>query len=152
MTSTLRRWLPLTVLALVLVAALAVGTTSGGGHATTADRVQRITRQLKCPVCSGETVADSNAPISKDIRAAVQQRVEAGESDGSVTAYIVRQYPGTRLKPPTNGVGLIVWLLPVMAFAAAAIGLALAFVRWRSRPGVVVTDEDRALVDRAKRS
>jgi len=151
MTSTVRRWLPLTVLAVVLVAALAIGAGSGGGHTTVADRVQHITSQLRCPVCSGETVADSNAPISKDIRAAVQQRVEAGEPDGRITAYIVGQYPGTLLKPPTTGVGLIVWLLPVMVFVAAAGGLALAFVRWRSRPGVVVTDEDRALVDRAKR-
>lgn len=151
MTAILRRWLPLTVLAVVLVAALAIGAGSGGGHRTVADRVQRITAQLRCPVCSGETVAGSDAPISRDIRADVQQRVEAGEPDGRITAYIVGKYPGTLLEPPTSGVGLIVWVLPVLVFVAAAIGLALAFVRWRSRPGVVITEEDRALVARARR-
>jgi cytochrome c-type biogenesis protein CcmH len=151
MSSSLRRWLPLLGLGVVLVVALAVGVGSRPGHETVADRVQAITSQLRCPVCSGETVADSSAPISQDIRTVVQQRVEAGQSNGQITAFIVQKYPGTLLRPPTSGIGLIVWVLPVMAFLLAAGGLAMVFARWHARSGVVVSDDDRALVAEALR-
>jgi cytochrome c-type biogenesis protein CcmH len=147
----MKRWLPFAALGVALVVALAIGAGRSGGSRTVAQRVQHITGQLKCPVCEGETVADSNALISRDIRADVQRRVAAGQSDGQIIDYVVHQYPGTRLDPPAHGVGLLVWLLPVVAVAAAAVGLGLAFARWRARPGVEVTDADRALVEEALR-
>jgi cytochrome c-type biogenesis protein CcmH/NrfF len=61
----------------------------------------------------------------------------------------VHQYPGTLLKPPASGLGLIVWALPVAAVVVALGGLTLAFLRWRGRTGITVTDDDRAIVDRA---
>jgi len=138
-------------LAVALAVALAIGASRSTGTRTVAQRVQHITGQLRCPVCEGETVADSNALISRDIRADVQRRVEAGQSDRQISDYVVHQYPGTRLDPPTRGVGLLVWVLPVLALIAAASGLAFAFARWRARPGVTVTDADRALVEEALR-
>ncbi len=63
--------------------------------------------------------------------------------------YVVHHYPGTLLKPPASGVGLIVWTLPVLALVAGALGLFLAFRRWRSRPVEAVSDADRRLVDEA---
>ncbi len=153
MTSTRRlsRWLPLAGLGVVLVVALAVGTSGGSGQNSVDDRVHRITSQIRCPVCSGETVADSAAPISQDIRTAVRQQLLAGRSDKEVAAYIVHQYPGTALTPPTSGVGLLVWTLPVVVFVAAAGALGVTFARWRARSGVTVSDEDRQLVERARR-
>jgi cytochrome c-type biogenesis protein CcmH len=149
MTPALRKWLPWLALAVVLVVALTIGATRTTGPRTQADRVQHITSQLRCPLCQGETVADSNALISRDIRTLVQERVAAGQSDSQIIAYVVHQYPGTLLKPPASGLGLIVWALPVVAVVAAAGGLAVAFVRWRGRSGITVTDDDRAIVDRA---
>ena len=93
---------------------------TGPGSGPREQRVQHITSQLRCPVCQGETVADSNATISQDIRALVQQRVAAGQSDRAILSYVVHQYPGTLLKPPASGVGLIVWALPVLALLAGA--------------------------------
>jgi cytochrome c-type biogenesis protein CcmH len=146
-----RRWLPLAVLALVLAVALAVGTLGHSGPASVDDRVHHITSQIRCPVCSGETVADSGAPISQDIRTAVRQQLVAGRSNHDITAYIVHQYPGTALNPPSTGVGLLVWALPVVVFVGAALGLGLTFARWRTRSGITVSDEDRQLVERARR-
>jgi cytochrome c-type biogenesis protein CcmH len=144
------RWVPLAALGLILVVALAVGV-SGHSSATSADdRVHRITSQIRCPVCSGETVADSAAPISQDIRTTVRQQLQAGRSDHDVYAYIVHQYPGTSLTPPASGVGLLVWALPIAVFAAAVAGLGFTFARWRGRPGVAVSDEDRRLVQQAR--
>jgi cytochrome c-type biogenesis protein CcmH len=144
-----RKWLPWVALAVVVVVALTIGATRSSGPRTPADRVQHITSQLRCPLCQGETVADSNALISRDIRALVEQRVAEGQSDGQIIAYVVHQYPGTLLKPPASGLGLIVWALPVVVVVAALGGLGLAFLRWRSRTGITVTDDDRALVNRA---
>jgi cytochrome c-type biogenesis protein CcmH len=149
MSRTARRWLPAAALLVVLVTALVIGATRSNRPRTTEERVQHITSQLRCPACQGETVADSNALISQDIRALVQQRVEAGQSDGAILAYVVHQYPGTLLKPPVSGIGLIVWALPVVVVVAAVAGLAVAFRRWRSRPGVTATDADRQIVEKA---
>jgi cytochrome c-type biogenesis protein CcmH len=143
------RWLPWAALLVALAVALAIGTTRPAAHLTTQQRVQHITSQLRCPVCEGETVADSSATISQDIRALVQQRIQAGQSDSQILTYVVHHYPGTLLKPPASGVGLIVWVLPVIALLAGAGGLFFAFRRWHARPGVTVSDADRRLVDEA---
>jgi cytochrome c-type biogenesis protein CcmH len=146
-----RRWAPWLLLSALLVVALALGARSSNGPRTQAQRVQHIAAQLRCPVCEGQTVADSDALISRDIRTVIQQKVAAGQSDRQIVSLIVRQYPGTLLTPPATGVGMIVWALPVLAFVAALGGLWLAFARWRSRPGVTVTEADRALVEQALR-
>jgi cytochrome c-type biogenesis protein CcmH len=145
------RWLPWAGLLVALVVALGIGASTTAPPRTPEQRVQHITSQLRCPVCQGETVADSNATISQDIRTLVQQRVDAGQSDSAILSYVVHHYPGTLLKPPASGVGLIVWVLPVLALLAGAGGLFLAFRRWRSRPGIAVSDADRRLVEEALR-
>jgi cytochrome c-type biogenesis protein CcmH len=150
-TRRVQRWIPLAGLGLILAVALVVGTNKQSGHASTDDRVHHITSQIRCPVCSGETVADSSASISQDIRALVRQQLMAGQSDKQITAYVVRHYPGTALNPPTTGVGLLVWGLPIVVFVGAASGLAFTFARRGTRSGATVSDEDRLLVERARR-
>ena len=143
------KWVPWVALVLVLVVALAIGASRGGGRPTVEQRVQHITSQLRCPVCQGETVADSGALISRDIRADVQQRVQAGQPDRQIIGYVVHQYPGTLLNPPASGVSIIVWALPVIVVIVACVALAAGFARWRSRPADAVSEQDRALVERA---
>jgi cytochrome c-type biogenesis protein CcmH len=143
------RWLPWAGLLMALVVALVIGTSRAAPARTPEQRVQHITSQLRCPVCQGETVADSSATISQDIRALVKQRIADGQSDHDILTYVVGHYPGTLLIPPTSGVGLIVWTLPIIALVAGAVGLFYAFRRWRARPDVAVTDADRQLVNEA---
>ena len=144
--SVLKRWLPLVGLSLVVVAALWFGTRPSAKPSVD-DRVQSVTSQLRCPVCTGETVADSSAPISQDIRTRVRQLLQAGETNAQAKAYILSKYPGTSLATPTSGLGLLVWLLPIAAVVAAAGGLGVAFARWRARAGVTVSPADRQLVE-----
>ncbi len=145
LSPTLRRWLPFVGLAIVLVVALRVGT-SRSAKPSIDDRVQSITSGLRCPVCVGETVADSSAPISQDIRTKVRQMLQAGDTNNQARDYILSKYPGTSLTTPGTGLGLLVWALPVVVVGAALIGLSLAFARWRARAGVTVSDEDRLRV------
>jgi cytochrome c-type biogenesis protein CcmH len=145
-----RRWGAWVLLAAVLVVALAIGTRSGG-RLTVSQRVHHIASQIKCPVCEGQSAADSDSAPSRAIRDEIQQRVQAGQSDGQILDYLVGRYPGSRLLPQARGVGLIVWVLPVLAVGGAVVGLLLAFARWRARPYLPVTPADRAMVQRALR-
>ena len=71
-------------------------------------RARAISETLRCPVCQGETIDDSNAPISRDLRLAVRERLVAGDSDAQVIDYIVDRYGEFVLfEPRSTGSGLI---------------------------------------------
>ncbi len=136
------------LLAVVLVAALAVGGRDSSPP-TDAERVERITEQIRCPTCRSQSVADSDSPAAKAVREETLRRVQEGQSDEQILDYVVNRYGDEiLLNPERRGVGVVVWALPVLAVAATMGGLALAFRRWKPR-GRRVTDEDRALVERA---
>jgi len=147
----IRRVLPGVALAAVVVAALVIGG-AGRSHPSRSPsaRARAIAAELRCPVCQGLSVADSPSPTAKSIYDDVRRRVDAGESDGAIRAHYVGSYgQWILLKPPTSGMGAVVWVLPVTALLLGAGGLALAFRRWRREPARAATDEDRALVEAA---
>jgi cytochrome c-type biogenesis protein CcmH len=150
---TLRRsWLPYLVLCPVLVAALIVGSRGGDGPVTDQERVDRIARQVRCPTCESQSVADSRAPASDAIRDEVQRRVDNGERDSEILSFLVGRYgKDILLKPEARGVTGLVWVLPLVAAVCALAGLGFAFRRWRARPPTEVSAEDRALVSEARR-
>lgn len=97
-------------------------------------RARQISHDLRCPVCQGETIDDSNAPISRDLRLLVRERLVAGDSDAEVVDYIVARYGEFVLfNPRASGSGLILWLAgPAMLL----VGGALAFTLTRRKPKV----------------
>ena len=97
-------------------------------------RARQISHDLRCPVCQGETIDDSNAPISRDLRLLVRERLVAGDSDAEVVDYIVARYGEFVLfNPRASGSGLILWLAgPAML----VVGGALAFALTRRKPKV----------------
>ena len=147
----IRRLLPAVALAAVVVTALVIGgARPDDGPRSPAARAEAITRDLRCPVCQGLSVADSRTPTADAIRDDVRRRVEAGESDHEIRASFVARYgQWILLRPETSGVGALVWILPVSALLLAVGGLAFAFRRWRREPARAATDEDRALVEAA---
>jgi cytochrome c-type biogenesis protein CcmH len=143
------RWLPWLLLGTVAVVVLAVGT-SRSSHPTLQAQTMHIAALVRCPVCEGQSAAQSEAPASVQIRNQIQQQLAAGEHQDQILSGLVAAYgPGILEKPEAKGVGLVVWVAPVVAVVAAVAGLALAFVRWRRLQPRVVTDADRALVERA---
>ncbi len=95
-------------------------------------RARQISHDLRCPVCQGETIDDSNAPISRDLRLLVRERLVAGDSDAEVVDYIVARYGEFVLfNPRASGSGLLLWLAgPAMLL----VGGALAFSLTRRKP------------------
>ena len=92
-------------------------------------RAREITRELKCVVCQNQSVDDSDAPLAKDIRVLVRERLIAGETDDAVREYIVQRY-GQRvlLRPPLGIDTALIWIGPFVLFAIA-LGTALLFLR-----------------------
>ena len=146
----MRRWLPWIVLALVVVAALAVGTSTDGPR-TPEERVRAVAATVRCPTCRSQSVRDSDAPAAEHIRAEIRRRVDAGQGDDDIRAYLVSRYgQSILLTPPRSGVAALVWVLPVAGLVLALAGLAVAFRRWRPS-SVEIATEDRVLVERARR-
>lgn len=148
----IRRWVPWLLLVGLALGMLIVGT-HRSSHPSLDARVQHVAGEVRCPVCEGQSAAQSNAPASVQIRDQVRRDLVAGQSDSQILASLVAAYgPGILEKPQASGVGLVVWVLPVVGVVLAGTGLALAFARWRRRlPTAAPSDRDRALVDQALR-
>ena len=110
-------------------------------------RAREISRNLRCPVCQGEDIDDSNAPISRDLRLAVRERLVAGDTDAQVVDYIVARYGEFVLfQPRAEGANLILWLAgPAMLLAGAAIAFAMT-----RRRAVAAEAEDLSEADKAR--
>ena len=148
--SPVRKWLPWLVMFVVVVAVLSVAMFGSSYTPTPADRVAEISRTVKCPTCAGESVAESNAPASQEIRRQINERVSQGQSDEEIRTYFAAKYgQDIILIPPSTGVNELVWILPVIAVAVALAVLVIVFRRWTGEPELEATDEDRAAVEAA---
>jgi cytochrome c-type biogenesis protein CcmH len=138
-------------MAVVVAGVLVVGLRPVGSP-TLDQRVTSLASQVRCPVCDGETAAESDTPPSVEIRALIRQWMQSGESNAQIKANLVDDYgTGILEAPPARGIDLIVWVLPVAVFVIAVAGLALAFRGWRARQrtGGRPSDDDRDRVQRA---
>jgi cytochrome c-type biogenesis protein CcmH len=136
-------------LAVVAAAALALGARGGGAPPTDAERAHAIATGIRCPTCRSQSMADSDAPAAQAGRDEILRRVKEGQSAAEIRAYFVSRYTeAILLSPPRRGISALVWVLPLVAVAAAAGGLALAFRRWRPAHRRA-SDVDRALVEEA---
>ncbi|GGF70916.1 cytochrome c biogenesis protein CcdA [Paracoccus acridae] len=83
-------------------------------------RAREISQKLRCPVCQGENIDESNAPISRDLRLYVRERIVAGDSNDEVIDAVVDRFGEFVLfEPRARGGNLVLWLAgPVMALLA----------------------------------
>lgn len=109
-------------------------------------RARTISHDIRCPVCQGETIDDSNAPIARDLRIIIRERLVAGDSDADVIDYIVARYgEGVLFNPPAKGVNLVLWLAGP-ALLLAGIAVAVTAGRRRATPEAALTAEEEARV------
>lgn len=137
---------------LILLAMLVVGATGQRGARTSTERLDALARTIACPQCSGESIAESRAPIAVAMKEETARFIEQGRTDAEIRAYWASRYgQEVILIPPAGGVGGLVWALPVVGLVCALAGLVVVFRRWRVTGDAVVTDADRALVEEALR-
>ena len=90
-----------------------------------------LMQTIRCLVCQGQSIADSDAEMAGDMRAMVRRRIEAGESPGDIRRWLVERYgKWVSYAPPVEPVTWPLWAAPVLLVAA---GLWLARGRFRRR-------------------
>jgi cytochrome c-type biogenesis protein CcmH len=93
-------------------------------------RARAISAHLRCPVCQNQSIDDSNAPLSKDLRLLVRERLLAGDSDAQVKQFLVARYGEfILLKPPLAAATIVLWIAPLLLLGAAAV----VVLRWAGR-------------------
>ena len=82
-------------------------------------RARALSGELRCLVCQNESIDDSEAPLARDIRVLIRERIGKGESNDAVRAYLVSRYGDfILLKPPFKPKTLLLWLSPVLTLGA----------------------------------
>ncbi|MFN4156099.1 MAG: cytochrome c-type biogenesis protein [Paracoccaceae bacterium] len=114
-------------------------------------RARAISRDLRCPVCQGESIDDSNAPISRDLRLVVRERIMAGDTDAQVVDFVVSRYGEFVLfNPRAEGANLILWLAGPGLLLMGGFG-AFLYIRKRGQAGApaaaLTADEQARLRD-----
>ena len=143
--SGIRRWLPWAAMAVVAVAALSIGT-FGQAKPTPTERAQALAATIRCPSCRSQSAATSDTPSSQAVRALIQQRIAAGDSDEQIRDFVASRYTrAILLDPAGSGFSALVWALPVAVALIAVAGLVFRFRDWRPA-ALAVTDADRTLV------
>ena len=95
-------------------------------------RARNLSKELRCMVCQNQSIDDSEAPLARDIRVLIRERIGKGESNDSVRDYLVSRYGDfILLKPPFKPETLILWLSPVLTLG---LGVAAALYARRRAP------------------
>jgi len=99
-------------------------------------RARALSAGLRCLVCQNQSIDDSDAPLARDLRLLVRERLTTGDSDEAVTEFIVARYGEfVLLKPPFAWNTLILWLAPIVLILGAAGVIARKAVASRADRG-----------------
>jgi cytochrome c-type biogenesis protein CcmH len=114
-------------------------------------RYRQLSTELRCPKCQNQNIADSNAPISQDLRKLLHQQLEAGANDDEILDYMVARYGEfVRYRPRFSGATAVLWLAPVLLLL---VGITAAVLTLRSRrsqrraAGPLSRDDEQRLQD-----
>jgi cytochrome c-type biogenesis protein CcmH len=87
-------------------------------------RARDLSRELRCMVCQNQSIDDSEAPLARDLRLLVRERIASGDSDAQVLDFLVARYGEfVLLKPRLEPHTLLLWLLPPLALAGGGVAL-----------------------------
>ena len=93
-------------------------------------RARHISKDLRCLVCQNQSIDDSDAPLARDLRLLVRERLIQGDTDNEVIDYVVSRYGDfVLLRPPVKGVTALLWLGPAIFVLIGFIGLLRYFRR-----------------------
>jgi cytochrome c-type biogenesis protein CcmH len=88
-------------------------------------RARSLSAGFRCLVCQNQSIDDSDAPLARDLRLLIRERLQAGDSDAQVRGFVVSRYGDfVLLKPPFNAKTLLLWLSPFLLLLAGALFIA----------------------------
>jgi cytochrome c-type biogenesis protein CcmH len=98
-------------------------------------RARELSRELRCMVCQNQSIDDSDAPLARDLRLLVRERIAAGDSNSQVLDFLVARYGEfVLLKPRFERQNMLLWLLAPLLLIGGGLALWLQ-IRRRSRNG-----------------
>ena len=98
-------------------------------------RARHISEGLRCLVCQNQSIDDSAAPLAKDLRLLVRERLKAGDSDQQIKDFVVARYGEfVLLKPRLSAHTFVLWFATPLVFAAALLLVFLAYRRRMAAP------------------
>lgn len=112
-------------------------------------RYQDLSQELRCPKCQNQNIADSDAPISRDLRSLLHDQLEAGATDEEILAFMTVRYGDfVRYRPEVNEDTAVLWFAPGILLIAGAFIL-ITYLRRRGTGADNVeslSEEERALL------
>ena len=112
-------------------------------------RARELSRELRCMVCQNQSIDDSDAPLARDLRILVRERLQAGDSDRQVLDFLVARYGEfVLLKPRLTWHTALLWLAPIFFLLAGFVAIGSALRRRRAAPaatGPLGGEEERRL-------
>jgi cytochrome c-type biogenesis protein CcmH len=118
-------------------------------------RMLEIAKDLRCAVCQNQPISESNADLARDMREIIREQLKAGKSRNEIVQYFVDRYGDyVLLRPPVQGPGFMLWVLPLVVAGGLALA-AFVYLRHRRReqlpsPPPILSDEDRRRIEQAR--
>ena len=149
------QWLALLVVALTLAAspgALAVQPDEILPDATLETRARALSKELRCMVCQNQSIDDSDAPLARDLRVLVRERLQAGDSDRQVIDFLVSRYGEfVLLKPRFSPLTALLWLGPAVILLIGAFALFMVARRRGAESAAAATEPPKLTAAEAAR-
>lgn len=96
-------------------------------------RARALSHQLRCMVCQNQSIDDSDAPLARDLRVLVRERLKAGDSDSQIRDFLVARYGQfVLLEPEKNWRTALLWLAPLLVLLVGGLVLLQFFARPRA--------------------
>ena len=111
-------------------------------------RARALSQELRCMVCQNQSIDDSDAPLARDLRLLVRERLQKGDSDQQVLDFLVARYGNfVLLKPPVERSTLLLWGLSPLVLI---IGIGALVVMARRRRSIVLESEGLSAEERRR--
>jgi cytochrome c-type biogenesis protein CcmH len=102
-----------------------------------------VARQLQCPVCHGESVADAPSPLAQEMRSLIREELSQGMSEQQVVAYFHARYGDEILEsPPMTGFTGLIWLGPVLILFLSAFMLLSLVREWQGQRAALALQQE----------
>jgi cytochrome c-type biogenesis protein CcmH len=149
----LRRLLVVTLLALLAMStAIAVESDEIISDPALEARARALSKELRCMVCQNQSIDESEAPLARDLRVLVRERLQAGESDQQVIHFLVARYGEfVLLRPRFSWHTALLWFGPATILIIGAYGVLVLARRYRENFDRTVANQERLTAAEADR-
>ena len=112
-------------------------------------RYHQLSQELRCPKCQNQNIADSNAPIARDLRVVLYEQLEAGQTDAQILDFMVARYGQfVRYRPEVDRQTALLWWSPLLLLVLGGVGVGRHFRKKDHHHAKGLTAAERDQVDR----